>query len=715
MPRLAVLILALVCAVPVFAQDDAPSVDALVKDLSSEDWATRERATRSLVGLGDDAREGLRKALEDTDPEVRVRASNALIEIGEEFAYAVECATAESEHLRDHGRAALKNLFRIDDSKVLRQLTQQELQPRWRNGYNESFNVLAPPPIALARVQALSGVRIVIAEEASSGWTAAMGQPTANIMIQGSADQIPFVRDSIQRFLDQALGNVAADNKLVPQPLRIGASNFLYITRAGNTSGLVRRCGEQLIDDLLKDGDVSVRAAGLLADGAASDTDAADRIRAQYVKRPELTRLMWLALALGANTETIESVRKRDHADALALLKSHDWSVMELAARYMECLAPGTRGEALSPLIESSSDSLELLASVWMVRDCGVTEPARARIGRLLASKQDLMSAAAARWFAGAADITDAELAAIWQAGEFQPLDGSFFTAALELVQRKDIADRLVDTARKSFAGVFDARVSRHALAAAVLIDRATPEDLGVALDKLTAARSSQRMVNQMADMFRGCTELPEATIAKFSERLFDSDAGVRRVYLSALRKCDSALQVSIARAAVDARAAKEGEPAPPKHYQFARVSLLGLLAGSGDTEALDEIIKAVQGDDAELAKAGGAAYVDAFEGEALFRALEDLNAAPGLTNGGIAALEGYMEMCRRAAAIKDRVSFRKAYGIAINMQLLNQNWQLRQELMQIQAALGAGESKRGKDKPLPPDPILKQVAEDVK
>lgn len=704
MPRLAVLILALILAAPAFAQDEAARVDALIKDLASEDWATRERASRELVGIGEPARGALRKAIEDDDPEVRVRASNALVAIGEEFAYAVECATAESEQLRDHGRAALMNLFKLDDPKVLREFTQRELQPQWR-GWNEQLNVMAPPAIALARLQALSGVRFLVAEDARESWARVLAQPTVNIQVQGSPDQIPFLRDAVTRFLQQALGNLSAENQLVPRPLRLGRATVLYLTRASDGTGITRRCGEQLLDDLLKDGEQSVRAAALLADGAASDTAAADRIRRQYAARPELSRLMWLALALGADEATTACVRAREHEDAVALFKARDWTVLELGAKYLECLEPAPRGALVSPLVESSTDSIELLAAVWVARGAVLSEAARARVGRLLKSRQDMLSAAAARWFAGAGDVTDEELAAIWQAGEFQPLDSSFFTAALELVQRPDIADRLAEAARKSFAATFDLNVSRHALAASVLAGRATPEDLAVALDKLTAARASQRMVNQLSEMFSGCTTLPDAAMKKFDARLFDSDAAVRRVYMAALRRCDSALQVSIARSGIDAHDVKEG-----KHVGFARLSLLGILAGAGDAEALDEIIKAVEGEDAELAKAGGAAYADALQGDALFKALEDLNNQQGITNGALAALEGYMEICRRAAASKDRATFRKAYGIAISMQILNRNWQLRQELMQMQQLLGSGEGKTEKHRSLPADPNLKQL-----
>jgi hypothetical protein len=705
MPRLAVLILMLTFACPVFAQDDA-RVAGLITQLGDEDWATRERASRELVGIGDPARKALREALENDDPEVRVRASDALISIGEEFAYAVECATAESDKLRDHGRAALMNLFRIDDAKILRELSPMELQPRgWSNS---NITISSPPAIAFARLQALSGVHFLVADDARKNWDSVMSQPMASITLDGAPDQISYVRSSLHRYLQSALGNLPPSDQLVPRAMRIGRSNLFYITRSGDSSGLARRCGEQLVSDLLKEGEPSVRAAALLAEGAGTDADAADRIREQYVKRPELTRLMWLAVALEADEDAIGKVRARDHADAVALLRARDWGVMTLAARYFACLEPATRGTALSGTIADSKDSLELMAAVWIARGALLSEPARARVGKLIASKQDMLAAASARWFAGTADVTDAELDAIWQSGEFQPLDGSFFTAALALVQRPDIADRLVEKARKSFAGTFNDKVSRHALAAAVLVGRAKPEDLAVALGKLTAARNMVRLVNQFAEMFTGCAALPEDTQKTFIGLLLNSDVTVRRVGPIALRKCDSALRVTIARAAAD-QAAKE--EAKNKTMAFARISLLGILAGAGDTEALDDLIKAVEGEDVELARAGGAAYVDAFEGDAVFKALEDLNNQAGLVNGALAALEGYMEICRRAAQVQDRVTFRKAYGIANGMQIMNENWQLRNELMQMQMLLGATEAADAGDTPLPPDPILVQIA----
>lgn len=708
MPRLAVLILALACAASAFAQD--ARVDGLISDLASDDWATREKASRELVGIGDDARAGLRKALDHDDPEVRVRASNALIEIGEEFSYAVECATAESEHLQDHGRAALFNLFRIDDDKILRELNQRELQPQWR-GWNQSTQILAPPVIALARVQALSGVRILVADSARKSWQRMLESPQANIMLQGDADQIVFVRDALQRFFMQSLGNVQPDEQLMPRPMRIGRMNFLYVTPGGNAGGLVKRCGDQLIADLLKEGDESIRAAVLLAEGASTDSEAADGIRDQYVRNPGLARLMWLALALGADDDTTKAVRAREHADALALLKSHDWSVMELGSKYLACLDDSVRGKALSPVIANSKDALELVAAVWIARGAALEPDARTRVGKLVSSKEDVLAATAARWFAGAEQVTDAELETIWQAGEFQPLESAFFEAALELVKREDVAGRLVEHARKSFAGIFDVKVSRHALAASVLIGRVTKEDLATALDKLPGARNTPRLADQMAELFRGCSELTPDGQEKFQQRLFDGDIAVRRVYLEALRRCDKSLQATVARGAVDSKASEYEDKEMPKHIQVASLSLRGILAGAGDMQALDALIKAVEGEDAELAKAAGSAYADAFEGDALFNALEELNSNADAMHGALAALEGYMEICRRAARAKDRVLFRKAYGVAINMQILNQNYNLRMELVQLQSTLGNVEGSKKKVPPLPRDPALKQIA----
>lgn len=703
MPRLALLILlSLAFALPVFAQDDA-DVKGLINELASEDWATRERASRKLVGLGEDARTALREALEHDDPEVRVRSSAALIAIGEGFAYAVECATGESEHLREHGRAALMNLFRIDDDKILRGLNQRELQTRW-TGQRDNLNLQGPPPIVLARLQAVSGVRLLVASDARELWRQILEQPTARINISGDIDQIPVIRDGIRNFIQSAQGNIDQEDRLIPRPLRLGRSYLIYVTRGGSGALAARRCGDQLIDDLLTDGEQSLLAAALLGEAAATDTEASDRIREQYLENPGLSRLMWLALALGHEESLAEIIRERNHDDAISLLKTRDWTALELIARYLRCLQPDRRGAVLGDTIAGSRDSLELTAAVWMARGARLDAEARARVGRLVSSKQDMLAASAARWFAGADDVTDAELELIWQAGEFQPLGSSFFTATLELVGREEVSGRLVGLARQSLTGIFH---TQQALAAAVLAGRTNETDLEVALDKLNGARNLQRLALQLAEMFDAQAVLTDEATSKFISGLTSSDKGVRDVYMLALRRCAPALRVRVARLAHE-EINNAGEDDIPQHHLVARVSLHGVLAGAGEDGSLDNLIDAVESEEIKIAGAAGAAFVDAFKEDELFKALDDLREREGITHGQTAALEGYMEICRRAVYVNDRVRFRKAYGVAINMQVMNQNWQLRNDLMRMQNEFPNDDGNA--EQPLPPDPVLKQL-----
>jgi len=90
------LALAALAALPAFAgegegakkDDPAPAstrddkakaaVDALVKDLGSDDFKIREAATESLIALGDAAKPALEAALKSADPEVKSRAERCL-------------------------------------------------------------------------------------------------------------------------------------------------------------------------------------------------------------------------------------------------------------------------------------------------------------------------------------------------------------------------------------------------------------------------------------------------------------------------------------------------------------------------------------------------------------------------------------------------------------------------------------------------------------
>jgi len=65
------------------AQDGDPAgkIEKLIQQLGSEDYATREKATEELRKIGTPAREALRKAAENPDPEVQTRARSLLQEI----------------------------------------------------------------------------------------------------------------------------------------------------------------------------------------------------------------------------------------------------------------------------------------------------------------------------------------------------------------------------------------------------------------------------------------------------------------------------------------------------------------------------------------------------------------------------------------------------------------------------------------------------------
>ncbi|HOX08586.1 MAG TPA: hypothetical protein PK280_19480 [Planctomycetota bacterium] len=67
--------------------EDKARVDKLVRELASEDWATRENASRELVKLGRTALPALREAARSKDVEVATRAGDAL--------KSVEAATAK--------------------------------------------------------------------------------------------------------------------------------------------------------------------------------------------------------------------------------------------------------------------------------------------------------------------------------------------------------------------------------------------------------------------------------------------------------------------------------------------------------------------------------------------------------------------------------------------------------------------------------------------
>ncbi|MCC7507820.1 MAG: HEAT repeat domain-containing protein [Planctomycetes bacterium] len=710
------------------AQDDPAAANAqeiaeLISRLASDDWRTRERASRDLVGIGEQAREPLRKALTHDDPEVRVRASAALIRIGETFSFAVQCAAGDDEHLAQHGRASLMSLFRIDDPKVLRELTAREMQVRGYS-YGPGLNIIKPPLLALAQLTAASGLPILVSGDAQERMRRILELPTMTIQVGGDAKQLLWIRDALTRAMQMALGNPTPDNALVVRPMRLGRALFLYVTPAQGGGNVAQRCGSELIAALLADDASCVRAASLLAQGAAGESESAARIRKEYAENPALMRLMWLALALGADAETEALVRKNDTEQAVKLLASRDWTVLDMAARFLRCLEPTTRGSVLSPTIESTSDATAVTCALWLARDCPLSDAARERSRRLLASRQDSLAAAAARWFAGADELSDAELEAVWKGGENLPINTAFFQATSELISRPRVAERLTERARTALRG---ATPTQQALAAQVLVGRAVDDDVRVVIEKLSSAAGDVLLARQLVGLLQGVATLPEESEQRLLTAITDPNVTTRSVYMRALRALDVKLQLSICEKAetrlleLVGTKAKEGvEAAPadkwkdaPAYVMLARIATLGIRAGQGSMESLDALARFVESDNLEYAKAAGVAVCDALSGDVLFQTLDDWKTRVGLVHGPAAAVEGYAEICRRAAVAKDRNSFRRAYGAAITINVPN-SWQIRNELSRLQLEMAAepdGETRQR----MPAALNLSQLDVDVK
>ncbi len=82
---MACLALVLFAAAALASDSKAPAerIGELIRDLGSDEFAVRERATRELLGLGITARNWLEQAVNDTDAEVRARARGILAAVSE--------------------------------------------------------------------------------------------------------------------------------------------------------------------------------------------------------------------------------------------------------------------------------------------------------------------------------------------------------------------------------------------------------------------------------------------------------------------------------------------------------------------------------------------------------------------------------------------------------------------------------------------------------
>lgn len=704
-------------------------LNTLVSNLASEDWATRERASRELIGIGEPARQVLEKALTHDDAEVRTRASNALIQIGESFASAVQNAGSEVEELRNHGRASLMHLFRLNDDRTLRELSPAEYQPRY-GWSNENISLTGPPPIVLLRLQLLSSLPIIVAPEARERWAKLLAQGGLQIYINGDMKQLYWTRQALWQGLQNAMARDSAESQLSVKAMRIGRASFFYIATAASGRNVARNCADHLVNQFLAGGPQGVEAAWILALGTTGESEVVNRVRAEFAADPASSGLLWLALAMGEAPAVTEAVRKQDHKLAAALLEGDSWCNLQACERYMQSLTPEQRGKALSTVIENSSSTLGVTAAMYLAKGAPLEPAARTRLASLLSSTEDAVAAGAVSWLGTAEDITDSELDAVWTAAQSQKLDSSFPMATLELVRRPEISSRLVERARVSLSQ----SSTQQALAAAVLAGRATLEDYKIVLGKLKAALNQPRLASLLAAMLKDCSELDQAAIDLFVSGLLEANAEHRRLFLSALSGCAAPLRKQIAEAALgklpaeppsakpdagkpgedkpgEVPPAESAKPATPvtQAQRLARVALTGMLAGTGDATALDGLWGYLRGEDAEMAKAAGAALNDAMAGDVLFGVLKELQGDKAALHGVAASQAGCMETARRAAQVGDRNSFRRAQAIALGIQ--NQDtWRVQNDLARLETQLNSAISKSDDGRLLPRDMLLRNL-----
>ncbi len=715
MSRLAGLtfILALLLAAPLCADQDAEVAD-LVGQLASKQWSVREKAQRRLVAIGEPAREKLREALTHDDPEVRSRVSAALISIGESFAFALECAQDKVEGKREHGKAALMSLFKLDDAETLDRVSNENVN---RYGYyyrqrrDNQPPLSCPPALAIATIEAVSGFPILVAAPAKASWASVMQAATISLDLNNGLEQVEFAAAQVNDLMNRVLGAPDATNSARPMalPMRIGQFNFLMITSVAASNDAARGAATQLLTDFISGGLAGMRAARLLSAGLSGDPAAFARLTDEFTKNPKDSLLAFVALHSELEEATRNLVVEAARPHLQMLLGSRDWGGLGIAAQVLPLLETKERAQLLDPMISAATDSLQFEIALWCARGCELSVGARARVSKCINNKQDGIASCAARWIAGARQVSDEELALVWKAAEALPVGSAFFTAALELVSRDDVRSRLVARAREALSGRFE---TQQALAAAVLRGAATPADLALIVEKLRTLQNNA-LVGRFCLLFEGAKELDEAAIGKMADGLCDNDANKRRRFLRALRKCAPDLRARVIAACEKKCAEMPDKVAASIAVRSAKLAFAGLKAGAGDTKALDEILAAANVNEPEIVKAAGAGLLDAVEADALASTL----AAFKKRNAGKFtefATAVYLEQCRRAVEEDNSENFRSAASRVNALQAAGWNWQIMQELSQMESELSV-DNEASSPQLLPRHPRLTALTVDVK
>jgi hypothetical protein len=716
MSRLAGLtfILALLLAAPLCADDQGAEVADLIGQLASKQWSVREKAQRRLVAIGEPAREKLRDALVNDDPEVRSRASAALIAIGESFAYALECAQDKADGKREHGKAALMSLFRLDDEETLARVSNDNAN-RYGYYYRQRRENQPPlscaPPLAIATIEAVSGFPILVAAQAKASWATVMQAAAISLDLNNGVDQVEMATAQVNELMYRVLGSNDATNagRPVALPMRIGQFNFIMISTVAAMNDAARAATSQLLSDFIAGGLPGMRAARLLAAGLSGDPAAFTRLTDEFTKNPRDSLLAFVALHGELEDATRKLVVEAARPQLAMLLASRDWLGLTLAAMVLPLLAEKERAAILDPILATSDDSLQFEAALWCARGCELSAEARARVAKCISNKQDGIASCAARWLAAAKQVSDDELALVWKAAETLPVGSAFFLSTLELISRDDVRPRLVARAREALSGRFD---TQQALAAVVLRGNATAADLAQIVEKLRNLQNNT-LVGRLCLLFEGAKELGDAAITKMADGLCDNDANKRRRFLRALRKCAPELRAKVIAASEKKISELPEKMASALSARGAKLAFAGLKSGAGDVKALDDILAAANSNEPEIVKAASAALVDALDADGLASTLTALKKKnPGKFNEIATAV--HLEQCRRAVEENDSDAFRVAASRVNALQAMGWNWQIMQELAQMESELDP-DSGSTQATPLPRHPLLTALTVEVK
>jgi hypothetical protein len=188
---LALVAIVVLAARPAAAGDESATLDRvarLIRQLGSDSFSQRERASRELVTLGVAAREALDAATTDPDAEIRARARVALSAVTErEFRDRLEAFSADYDGSRNQTLPGWEKFAaELGSSRLSRQLfvEMQRAEPELLEGYAEGGKTAGDALDARCRML------LVQLTQVSSGEGPVSLGTMASLLLVGSAEEV---------------------------------------------------------------------------------------------------------------------------------------------------------------------------------------------------------------------------------------------------------------------------------------------------------------------------------------------------------------------------------------------------------------------------------------------------------------------------------------------------------------------------------------------